>query len=93
MKLSRALCKLANMPVGGSLVILMAASRMPCGMMWESAVAAGSALMYTRYASWLSTLYCSNFFSKVASHLATKWTFFERKKFSYQHDSEIGKII
>lgn len=47
-KRSRALCRLACMPVGGSLVILMAFSRMPWGMMWDSGLGAGSALMNTR---------------------------------------------
>ena len=48
LKLSSALWRLANIPVGGSLVILIEASRIPCGMICESLVPAGSALMYTR---------------------------------------------
>lgn len=47
-KRSRALCRLAYMPVGGSLVILMASSSRPWGMMWLSGLGAGSALMNTR---------------------------------------------
>ena len=77
LKLSKALCKLANIPVGGSLVILIAASRIPCGMMWLSALDAGSALINTRYAALLSTLNSSIFFSSLGSHLATRWTFFK----------------
>lgn len=38
------LCKFAHMPLGGSLVILIADSRMPCGIIWYAASAAGSAL-------------------------------------------------
>ena len=45
LKLSSALCRLASMPVGGSLVILMEDSRMPWGMMWDSGMGAGSADM------------------------------------------------
>ena len=37
------------MPVGGSLVILMEASRMLCGMMWFSGLGAGSALRKILY--------------------------------------------
>ena len=48
LKLSKAWCKLAIMPVGGSLVILMEDSRIPWGMIWDSGVPAGSAEMYTR---------------------------------------------
>lgn len=47
-KLSRAACRLASMPVGGSLVILMEFSRIPCGMMCSCGVGEGSALMNTR---------------------------------------------
>ena len=57
------------MPVGGSLVILMEDSRMPWGMMWASRVPAGSAEMYTLYASCDSSEYCSIFFSSVDSLL------------------------
>lgn len=75
LKLSRALCKLACIPVGGSLVILMELSRMPCGMMWLSGHRAGSALMKTRKSRWLPSLCCSSFFSRELSHLATRWMF------------------
>nr|CAD7402648.1 unnamed protein product [Timema cristinae] len=44
-QLSKALCKLAIMPVGGSLVIFMEDSNIPCGNMWYCGSAAGSALM------------------------------------------------
>lgn len=79
MKLSRALCKLACIPDGGSLVILMDAWRIPCGMICDSGVPAGSALMYNLYASWLPVEYSSTFFSSLANHFATRWTFCENE--------------
>lgn len=75
LKLSRALCRLACIPVGGSLVILMEFSRMPCGMMWPSGEDDGSALMKTLKFWWLPSASCSSFFSRVPSHLETKWIF------------------
>lgn len=75
LKLSRALCRLACMPVGGSLVILMEFSRIPCGMMWPSGVEEGSALTNTLKFSWLPSACCSRSFSKVPSQRATKWIF------------------
>ena len=74
-KLENALCRLACMPVGGSLVILIDDSSIPWGMMCDSAVGAGSALINTRKFSWLSTAACSSFFSSVFSQRATKCTF------------------
>ncbi len=83
MKLSRALCRLACIPVGGSLVILMEFSRIPCGMMWPSGVEEGSALTNTLKFSWLPSACCSRSFSKVPSQRATKWIFCkEREKSS-----------
>jgi len=75
LKLLSAFCKLACMPVGGSLVILMEDSSMPCGMMCDSGVGAGSALINTRKSSWLSAAACSNFFSRGFSQRATRCTF------------------
>ena len=43
-KLSKALCKFACIPVGGSFVILIDASRMLWGMMCPAGVGAGSAV-------------------------------------------------
>ena len=43
-KLSKALCKFACIPVGGSFVILMDASKMLWGMMCPAGVGAGSAV-------------------------------------------------
>jgi len=76
-KLSRALCRFACIPVGASLVILMEFSRMPWGMMWLSGDGAGSALMKTRKSWWLPPLCCSSFFSRELSHLATRWMFWQ----------------
>ena len=45
LKFPRALLRLACIPVGGSLVILMEDSKMPWGMMWPDRSAAGSADM------------------------------------------------
>lgn len=75
---SRAPCRLARMPVGGSLVILMELSSSPCGMMCVSGLGAGSALMNSRYSGWLSRLWCSTSFSSVPSHRATRWMFCKR---------------
>ncbi len=79
MKLSRALCRLACMPVGGSLVILMEFSSIPCGIMWPSGVEEGSALTNTLKFSWLPSACCSRSFSKVLSQRATKWIFYREK--------------
>ena len=43
-KLSKALCKFACIPVGGSFVILIDASKMLWGMMCPAGVGAGSAV-------------------------------------------------
>lgn len=79
-KLSRALCRFACIPVGGSLVILIEFSRMPWGMMWLSGEGAGSALMKTRKSWWLPSLCCSSFFSRELSHLATRWMFWQGQR-------------
>lgn len=79
-KLSRALCRFACIPVGASLVILIEFSRMPWGMMWLSGEGAGSALMKTRKSWWLLSLCCSSFFSKELSHLATRWMFWQGQR-------------
>ena len=78
-KLSRALCRLACMPVGGSLVILMAFSRMPCGMMWPSGVDAASALTNTRRSGWLPSACWSRRFSREPSQRATRWMFYTHR--------------
>ena len=75
LKLSNALWRLASMPVGGSLVILILASSIPCGIMWPAGSGAGSADMYTRYASCDPSLFFSSCFSSVANHRATRWMF------------------
>lgn len=80
LKLSRALCRFACIPVGASLVILMEFSRMPWGMMWLSGEGAGSALMKTRKSWWLPSLCCSSFFSRELSHLATRWMFWKGQR-------------
>lgn len=80
LKLSRALCRLACIPVGASLVILMEFSRMPWGMTWLSAHGAGSALTKTRKSRWLPSLCCSSFFSRQLSHLATRWMFWQGQR-------------
>ena len=83
-KLSRAWCRLATMPVGGSFVTLMEISNIPCGMMCDSAVGAGSALINTLYSGWVSSDWVSSFFSRVGNHLATKWMFYKRHmKYQY----------
>lgn len=80
LKLSSALCRLACIPVGGSLVILMAFSKIPCGIMWPSGVEGGSALTNNLKFSWLASACCSSCFSRVPSQVATKWIFWIKCK-------------
>lgn len=80
LKLSSALCRLACIPVGGSFVILMEFSKIPCGIMWPSGVEEGSALTNTLKFWWLASACCSSRFSRVPSQLATKWIFCSRYK-------------
>lgn len=75
LKLSSALWRLACIPVGGSLVILMEFSKIPCGIKWPSRVEEGSALTNTRKFSWLPSACCSSSFSREPSQRATKWIF------------------
>lgn len=91
LKLSSALCRLACIPVGGSLVILMEFSKIPWGMMWPSGVAEGSALTNTRKFSWLPSACCSRSFSSVPSQRATRWMFCKTTRHKNDNLPELPK--